>query len=76
MAQTPSRRRREGRNAFDPQVSREERDMINPYMSSKSWYARSHAKDWNDGWKEAEVKYEMERHQKDNHVCPYCGQDM
>lgn len=45
---TPSRRRREGRNAFTPG---ENALLLNPYK------AASKRQDWQDGWNEAEADY-------------------
>lgn len=72
MAQTPSSRRREGRNAFDSQCSDSDRDGLNPYLPAKTWRQAIKADDWMDGWKEAE-----ERHYEPpetNIICPYCKQ--
>lgn len=55
MSQTPSARRREGRNSF---YQGGNPDDHNPYLRSQVWGADIRAADWLDGWKEAEISYE------------------
>lgn len=55
MIQTPSHRRRNGRNAFYPDGNPTDH---NPYLNSKAWGADMRAKDWLEGWHEAEAAYE------------------
>jgi len=78
MAETPSKRRRKGREAFDPGV---DPMNIQPY-SMNSYYFASNLADWLDGWGEAEEAYEAkqkELEQKeldDDYVCEKCGQPL
>lgn len=51
---TPSKRRRQGRMAFSPDMDPEE---VNPYLKKKAWGWQMHAAYWNDGWLEAESAY-------------------
>ena len=68
MAETPSNRRRKGRNAFDPNTDPMD---IQPY-NKNSWWYESYLKDWLDGWSEAKEVYEKEQ-QEESQVCPTCG---
>jgi len=53
---TPSGRRREGRNAFSPG---EDPNDVNPYLNHQKhfWGSDIYAKDWEEGWKQAEKEY-------------------
>jgi len=53
MAQTPSKRRRKGRNDFDPNTDPMD---IQPYKE-ESWGYDMYLQDWLDGWYEAEKEY-------------------
>ena len=61
MGQTPSNRRREGRNAFDPNVLPNE---LNPWLNEKkdAYMVDVHARDWMDGWNEAHEEYVQSLH--------------
>ena len=56
MAETPSKRRRKGREAFEPGCDPNE---LNPWLNEKkdTWFADVHAQDWLDGWNEAKEAY-------------------
>lgn len=73
MAQTPSNRRRKGRNDFDPNTDPMDVQPYNP----KSWYYESHLQDWLDGWEQAEKEYEVVLAEledtKEDLICPHCG---
>ncbi len=52
---TPSRFRREGREAFDPNTTPEE---INPYIKRvPNFWSISNSENWLEGWREAEASY-------------------
>lgn len=57
MPKTPSKRRRDGRNAFDPSV--EDPTSMCPYKKD-SWGYEFRLRDFLDGWEEARVGYEKE----------------
>lgn len=57
MGETPSNRRRKGRNAFDPNCHPEE---LNPYLPMCSIFDQIHSDDWMDGWREAEKEYQKQ----------------
>jgi hypothetical protein len=61
---TPSKRRRMGREDFGPDCNP---DDFNPYLNErkKEWFADVHAKDWNDGWMEAQAAYDAEQEEKE-----------
>lgn len=67
MAETPSNRRRKGRNDFDPNTDPMD---IQPY-NKNSWWYKSYLKDWLDGWFEAKKAYEKIQ-KEENETCPYC----
>ena len=69
MAETPSHRRRKGRDAFIP--GDDPRDHC-PYISG-NWFADIYYDDFLDGWKEAEEEYNRLQ-QKDSEYCKCCGQ--
>lgn len=50
MGETPSARRRKGRNAY---YRHGNTDDHNPYLHSKVWGADMKVTDWNAGWYEA-----------------------
>ena len=52
-SRNPGRFRREGREAFRPEMSPED---LNPYTRDTFW-DKSHAEHWLEGWKEAEDSY-------------------
>ena len=58
MAETPSKRRRKGREAFEPGVDPND---VCPYPADGTFF-RIYRDDWMEGWREAEIKYieEME----------------
>ena len=76
MAETPSARRRKGRNDFEPGIDDDTVNDLNPYLPTSNWLQQLKATDWLDGWREAEAKWKLEQHQKDDHICPHCGQEM
>lgn len=55
MSQTPSKRRKQGREAFYYGGDPKDHD---PYLHSKAWGSDMKSKDWMDGWYEAEADYE------------------
>lgn len=55
MAQTPSKRRREGRESFCPNTHPND---ICPYPGS-SWLRASYRRDWMDGWYEAQQEHDQ-----------------
>jgi len=66
MSKTPSSRRREGREAFAPNVNP---SVLCPYTY---W---SHAKDWVTGWREmegVEIEVEEERHPAEELLFELC----
>jgi rubrerythrin len=73
MSETPSNRRRKGRNDFEPYVDPME---IQPYKEG-TWAYDMNLKDWLDGWKEAEETFnakEKEREEdEESGRCPTCG---
>jgi hypothetical protein len=56
MAETPSKRRRKGREAFEPGV---DPMQVQPYAPGSFSYDHR-LKDWLDGWNEAKEQYEQE----------------
>jgi len=70
MAETPSHRRRKGRNAFVPGD-----DPKDHYFYKGSWDYDYHFPDFLDGWKEAEKEWE-EKQLEDIDICECCGQDI
>lgn len=58
---SPSRIRRQGREAFSPCAIAEE-DSLNPYLNQSKhvWDSESLARDWSEGWAEAKDRYESE----------------
>ena len=64
MSQTPSNRRREGRNAFSPDLILED---VCPYAKTH-W--GSHASDWAQGWREARQAY-IEAQEEQDRLRPY-----
>lgn len=58
MAETPSKRRRRGRNAFCT-LDDNDRNLLNPYVEK---YKR---KDWEDGWDESKAAYLKELQRKE-----------
>ncbi len=60
---TPSKRRRMGREAYDPGATTDDRDLLNPWLNEwkKSWGSDMYAKDWADGWHEAASAYDAEQ---------------
>ena len=54
MSKTPSHRRRDGRNAFDPNTLP---STVNPYIPYKSFGGKGHSDDWMEGWNEEEKEY-------------------
>ena len=70
MAETASKRRRRGREDFYPG---ENPEMVCPYTKGYMWEER--ARDWLDGWKEAEKTYHK-RQEDAEQICPHCGQIM
>jgi len=72
MAETPSKRRRQGREAFIPG----ENPMDwQPYRRG-SWGYDYHLRDWLDGWKEAEEVFNKEQEADEPEICPYCGKEL
>jgi len=63
MSETPSNRRRKGRNAFEPGVDPMD---LQPY-AARSWGYDYYLQDWLDGWEEAKKDHE-------NMVCEFCGE--
>lgn len=57
MGETPSHRRRKGRNAFEPGVDPMD---VQPYKKG-TWSYKHDLGDWLDGWKEAERAYDLEQ---------------
>lgn len=57
---TPSKRRRIGREDFDPGV---DPDDVNPYLNQwkHCWGAEWNAVHWRDGWDEARAAYDVEQ---------------
>jgi len=55
MNETPSHRRRKGRNAFDPNVEPME---VCPYK--RGFMFEEKARDWLDGWEEGKLAWEKE----------------
>ena len=53
MSETPSKRRRKGREAFEPGVDPND---FNPYLHEQKdeWFSAVHAQDWWAGWIEAQ----------------------
>ena len=86
MTETPSARRRKGREAFVPDCDPMD---VQPY-TLRSWIYIYHLKDWLEGWKEAKETYEAQK--KDEEVqgmvdpnwtrilplvqCPFCGKGL
>ena len=83
MAETPSKRRRKGREAFelgvDPRGRRTNR--------FDSWDYKMNLQDWLNGWEEARLAHEQEEKEQADHIkeikahheqyhstCPKCGQ--
>lgn len=60
MSQTPSKRRRMGRENFEPGTDPND---INPYLNErkKEWFSDVYARDWMDGWLEAQATYDAEQ---------------
>ena len=56
MSETPSNRRRKGREAFSPGSNPMD---FQPYKKG-SWSYYFYLEDWIDGWKEAEEQWEVE----------------
>ena len=73
MSETPSKRRRKGRDAFTPGADPME---FQPYEKN-SWAYNMDLKDWLDGWHEAEVVFDAEEklkeEEEDEDRCPTCG---
>jgi hypothetical protein len=69
MAETPSKRRRKGREAFEPGVDPME---VQPYKEG-TWAYKYHLLDWLEGWSEARREYEAKYFEWDEPICPYCG---
>lgn len=60
MSETPSRRRRKGREAFIPY----ENPMDHQPYKPGSWAFEMHLKDWLDGWNEAQEDFYEEQKMK------------
>lgn len=58
---TPSRYRREGRHAFDPQTDPQD---VCPYRAGATFNSGSHRIWWFDGWEEARKAYDLEQAQR------------
>jgi hypothetical protein len=71
MSETPSNRRRKGRNEFEPGVDPMD---IQPYKEG-TWGYQMNLKDWLDGWKEAEEAY-LEQEEEKPEICPCCGREI
>jgi len=65
---TPSRLRREGRNAFYPNGDAED---ACPYVEKPYGNPRVH---WIEGWKQSEKEYELS--QIEPTVCECCGREL
>ena len=66
---TPSKLRRQGRNAFYPGGNPREECPYRDFMSFYGVYNRTH---WLEGWREAEVLYEQAKDIP--RICECCGQ--
>ena len=76
-SRSPSKIRREGREAFEPNLSIGEIRELNPYINKKGLYAAYEAEDWLDGWLEAQTAWELEEKTKTEETfCPYCGHEV
>lgn len=71
MSETPSKRRRKGREAFSPGANPME---FQPYKLG-TWVYDYHLRDWLDGWKEAEEQFEAEQIKKEKETCS-CGEGL
>jgi hypothetical protein len=60
MSETPSKRRRKGREDYCPGAGPDDRDLLNPYLNERG-FGNVHAQDWADGWNEAQAAYEAEQ---------------
>ena len=71
MAETPSKRRRKGREAFCPGGNPMD---FQPYKVG-SWGYDFYLKDFLDGWEEAEKQYNIDSEEYDEEfdICPCCG---
>ena len=58
---TPSGRRREGRNAYRPDINIEE---VCPYKIGQ-WDWESKRQDWIEGWKEADAQFDKDQEEKE-----------
>ena len=56
MSETPSQRRRKGREAFDPGT---DPMMVQPYKQG-AWSYKYYLQDWLDGWEEERISYEKQ----------------
>ena len=86
MSETPSKRRRKGREAFDPSI---ENPMdVQPYKKD-SWGYTYYLQDWLDGWNEAATLITNAMDTKEPcaqcigkkevvgmRYCPICGRDL
>ena len=71
---TPSKRRREGRRAFHPG---EDPHMLNPYLNTKLFGAKTYSAEWMDGWIQAEAAWELAQEGLMEAVfCPHCGNEI
>ncbi len=81
---SPSRRRRDGRNAFEPDTNPQE---ICPYTRGFMYDVKR--RDWLEGWEEARSQYVMFGINEPNHMCiekgyifietshcPFCGNEI
>lgn len=72
MGMSPSKWRRKGREAFDPGLSPSRE------FSGSKWELMYHYKDFLDGWKEAEERYNNSPDKNENSSqgfhCPHCGE--
>ena len=70
MSETPSKRRRKGREAFEPDCDPMD---FQPYKVG-SWNYNMFLQDFLDGWKEEEKLYNsVHELEEEEDVCPCCG---
>jgi hypothetical protein len=72
MTETPSHRRRKGREAFEPGVNPMD---VQPYKIG-TWGYEHHLLDWLEGWSEARRNYEKYFDKENKPCCPYCGKTL
>ena len=73
MAETPSNRRRKGREAFVPDYDYMD---LQPYKKG-TWAYTYYLKDWIDGWNEAQRAWDVEQKELfGQKICPCCRKEL